>query len=138
MSRRTDTWQNGCFGKIDDHSVHITLNCHPPKMDILPKTFLKSSLPLNGQCDIQVHPQTSREDLCLPFCICDSYAMKYCRYTKCSRLLLRVDQYPHTTLRTTVKAGGLVQSSLCTLNSTLSWGLEKCLKTIYYITNCIK
>ena len=41
MNRRTDAWQNGCFRKMDDHLVHTTPNHHPPKMDVLPKTFLQ-------------------------------------------------------------------------------------------------
>ena len=39
MKRRTDTWRNGCFGKMDDHPVHSTPNHHSPKMDVLSKTF---------------------------------------------------------------------------------------------------
>ena len=38
--RRTDIWQNGCFGNVDDHRVHITPNHQPPKMDVLLKTIL--------------------------------------------------------------------------------------------------
>ena len=37
---RLHRW-NGCFGKMDDHPDHTTPNHHPPKMDGLPKTFLK-------------------------------------------------------------------------------------------------
>ena len=35
INRRTDTCQNGCLGKLDDHPVH------PPKMAVLPKAFLQ-------------------------------------------------------------------------------------------------
>ena len=40
MNRRTDAWRNGCFRKVDDHLVCTTPNQHPPKIDVLPKTFL--------------------------------------------------------------------------------------------------
>ena len=36
-----NTWQNGCFGKMNDHPVHNTQNHHPPKIDVLPKTVLQ-------------------------------------------------------------------------------------------------
>ena len=36
-----DTWRNGCFEKMADHPVHTTLNHHPSKIDVLPKTFLQ-------------------------------------------------------------------------------------------------
>ena len=36
-----DTWRNGCFGKWDDHPVPTPPNYHPPKMDVLPKSFLQ-------------------------------------------------------------------------------------------------
>ena len=36
MSRITATWQNGCFGKMDDHRVHTIPNPHPTIMDVLP------------------------------------------------------------------------------------------------------
>ena len=69
MNRRTNTWRNGCFGKINDLPVHISPNHHPPKMNVLSKKlFFKSSLPLNGYCSIQFRPPTSSDDLCLPLC----------------------------------------------------------------------
>ena len=37
---KMDTWQNGCFEKMDDLPVPTTPNHHPPKMDVHPKTFL--------------------------------------------------------------------------------------------------
>ena len=40
MNRRTDAWRNGCLKKVDDHLVCTTPNQHPPKIDVLPKTFL--------------------------------------------------------------------------------------------------
>ena len=41
MNRRTDAWQNGRFIKMFDHPFHTTPNHHPPKMDVLQKTFLQ-------------------------------------------------------------------------------------------------
>ena len=60
---------NGCFGKMDDHPVHTTPSHHPPKMDVPPKIFLQSSLSQNSSCANQVRPQTSYDDLFLPFCL---------------------------------------------------------------------
>ena len=47
INRRADAWQNGCNRKMDDHLVHTTTNHHPPKMDVLPKTFLQIILAAN-------------------------------------------------------------------------------------------
>ena len=47
INRRTETWQNGCFRKINDHPGHATPNHHPPKMDVLPKTFHQIILATN-------------------------------------------------------------------------------------------
>ena len=44
MISKTATWRNGCFGKMDDHPFHTTPNDHPPKMDVLPKTFHQNIL----------------------------------------------------------------------------------------------
>ena len=44
---RLHRW-NGCFGKMDDHPDHTTPNHHPPKMDVLPKTFLRIILAAKG------------------------------------------------------------------------------------------
>ena len=41
MNRVMATWWNGCFEKMDDHSVHTIPNPHPSKMDVLPKTFIQ-------------------------------------------------------------------------------------------------
>ena len=40
MNRRTDTWWNGRFGKMDDHPVPTRPFQTPLKMDVLAKTFL--------------------------------------------------------------------------------------------------
>ena len=37
------TWRNGCFEKMADH--HTKPPPYSPKMDVLPKTFLKIILP---------------------------------------------------------------------------------------------
>ena len=69
MNRRTVAWRNGCFGNMDDHPVHTTPNHHPPKMDVLPKTFLQIILAAKWLVHgIQVHPPNSSDDLCLLFC----------------------------------------------------------------------
>ena len=47
INRRTDAWQYGGLRKMDDHLVHTTPNHHPPKMDVLPKTFLQIILAAN-------------------------------------------------------------------------------------------
>ena len=44
MNRRSDTWQKGCFRKMDDPLVHTTFNHHPPKMYVLPKIVLQVML----------------------------------------------------------------------------------------------
>ena len=41
MNIRTDTWRNECFRKMDADPVHNTPNRLPPRMDVLPKTFLQ-------------------------------------------------------------------------------------------------
>ena len=38
-NRRTDTWRNGASKKMDYHLVHT--KPPPPKMDVIPKTFLQ-------------------------------------------------------------------------------------------------
>ena len=62
-------WQCGCFRKMDNPLVHTTPNHHPPKMEVLPKLFFKSSLLLNGQWGIQVRPPNSNDDFSLFFCL---------------------------------------------------------------------
>ena len=49
--------------QLDDLPVYTIPNQHPPKMDVLPKTFLHSSL----RHSFQVHPQNSSDDLFLLF-----------------------------------------------------------------------
>ena len=36
-----DTLRNGCFGKMVDLPVHTIPKRHPPKMDVLSKSFLQ-------------------------------------------------------------------------------------------------
>ena len=76
--RRTDIWQNGCFGNVDDHRVHITPNHQPPKMDVLLKTILHIILVAKKaivafmydfSSDILVRLPNSSDDLCLLFCL---------------------------------------------------------------------
>ena len=40
MNRRTDSWRSRCIGNLNDFPVHTSPNDHPPKMDVLPKSFL--------------------------------------------------------------------------------------------------
>ena len=70
MNRKTDTWRNGCFGKMDDHPVYTTSNHHPPKMDVISKTFFKSSLLLNDLCGM--HSSTS------PLPLVTTFAFVFC------------------------------------------------------------
>ena len=44
MNRIKATWRNGCFDKTDVHPVHYMSNHQPSKMDVLPKTFVQTSL----------------------------------------------------------------------------------------------
>ena len=60
-----DTWRNECFGKMDDLLVHTTPNHHPPKMDILPKTFR----PIILASKQLVWPPKSSDDLYLLYCL---------------------------------------------------------------------
>ena len=39
-NRISATWGKGCFEQMNDYPVHTTPNHHPPKMDVLPKSFL--------------------------------------------------------------------------------------------------
>ena len=57
MNRIMATCQNGCFGKLDDHSVHTILNHHPTEMDVLQRTLdeiilLICSSPMLYKCEI--------------------------------------------------------------------------------------
>ena len=38
--RTMATWQNGWFGKMDDHPIHTIPHHHHTKMDPLPKSFV--------------------------------------------------------------------------------------------------
>ena len=51
-----NTWQNGCFGKIEDLPIHTTPSHHNPKMDVLPKTF--PQIILAAKCLVR-HSSTS-------------------------------------------------------------------------------
>ena len=66
MKRRTDTWGNECFGKVDD-LLHQTTTLS--KWMFFQKLFFKSSLLLKVLCSIQVHLPNSSDDLCLLFCL---------------------------------------------------------------------
>ena len=63
---------------MDEQAVHTTPATFLPKWMFSQKLFFKLSLPLNGQCGIQVCSPTSSDDLCLPFCICTS--SKFCMF----------------------------------------------------------
>ena len=65
MHRRMDAWQNGSSEKWMINLVHTTPNHHPPKMDILQKTFLQIILAVKWI----VRPPNSSDDLCLLFCL---------------------------------------------------------------------
>ena len=65
MHRRMDAWQNGSSEKWMINLVHTTPNHHPPKMDILQKTFLQIILAVKWI----VRPPNSSDDLCLFFCL---------------------------------------------------------------------
>ena len=80
MNRRTDTWWNGCFGKMNDHPVPTTSHCTTtlPTWMLFQKLVFKSTLPINGQSGIQVCPPTSSDNLYL---LCVSYSM-VCTYRK--------------------------------------------------------
>ena len=54
------TWQNECFGKMDDHLVHTIPNHNPPKWMFCQKLFLKSSLLQNiYSASFKYVPQTT-------------------------------------------------------------------------------
>ena len=40
INRTTASWQNECFGKMDDHPIHTIPHHHHTKMDLLPKSFV--------------------------------------------------------------------------------------------------
>ena len=69
MNRRTDTWRNGCFRKMDDHPVHATPNLHPSKMDVLQKTFLQIILAAKLLVRHSITFPNSSEDFYLIFCL---------------------------------------------------------------------
>ena len=69
MNRRTDTWRNGCFGKIDDHLVHTPPKHRSPKMDDIPRTFLQIILAAKWLVRQSKSPPNSSDDLCLSFCL---------------------------------------------------------------------
>ena len=75
MNRRTDTWRNGCFGKMYDYPVYSTPQCDrnkppPSKNGCSSKTFLQIILAakwlVRNSCT--VYPPNSSEDLCFSFC----------------------------------------------------------------------
>ena len=74
MNRRTDAWRNGWFRKVDDHLVCTTPNQHPPKIDVLPKTFLPIILASKWQAR---HSSTSlkQQRRPLPSLLYISYSM---------------------------------------------------------------
>ena len=63
------TWQNGCFEKMFDHLVHPTPNHHSSNKDVFPKTCLKIILAAKWLARNSSMSPTSRDKLCLPFCI---------------------------------------------------------------------
>ena len=64
MNRINATWLNGRLEQIDDHPVHPPPNHHPPKMDVLPKTFLQSILTAKWLVGV-----SGSDDLCFLFCL---------------------------------------------------------------------
>ena len=76
MNRIMDTWQNGWFGKIDDHPAHTAPTPTLQKWMAFQKIhFFKSSLPLELLCGIQVVCPTNQQRRPLPFLLWDSYIM---------------------------------------------------------------
>ena len=72
MNRIMATWQNGCFGQMDDHPVHTIPNRHPTKSDFSIQDLFQ--IILAAKCHgIQVHPPTNSDDLCLLFCLYPFY-----------------------------------------------------------------
>ena len=71
MNRRMDSWQNGCYKKMNDHLVYTTPNhLALPNWMFLQIFFpFTSSMLLNGKSGIQVRPSNSSDDLCLLFCL---------------------------------------------------------------------
>ena len=67
VKRRKDTWWNEFFGKMDDHPVHTTQSHHPPKINVLPITFLQ--IILAAKCLVRHWSTSSSDNLCLPFCL---------------------------------------------------------------------
>ena len=59
---------------IIQFTPHRTIT-YPPKMYVLSKAFLQSSLLLNGWCSIQIRPTNSSDNLCLLFCIYSSFIL---------------------------------------------------------------
>ena len=53
--------------QLDDLPTQTTQNHHPPKMDVLSKTFLHIILAATNSST--VHPPSSSDDLCLLFCM---------------------------------------------------------------------
>ena len=71
-----DTWQNGWFGKIDDHPAHTAPTTTIQKWMAFQKIhFFKSSLPLELLCGIQFVCPTNQQRRPLPFLLWDSYIM---------------------------------------------------------------
>ena len=66
-NRRTNTWRNGCFGKMNDHLVLNTPNHQPPQMDVVPKTFLQ--IILGYSAAFKYVPLPAATTFCLPFCV---------------------------------------------------------------------
>ena len=88
-NRRTNTWRNGCFGKMNDHLVLNTPNHQPPQMDVLPKTFLW--IILGYIATFKYVPPPAATTFAFPsvwFCLCCSYCI--------SGNLLFVSFRPHT------------------------------------------
>ena len=73
-NKRTDTWRNGAFSKMDNHPVHTAPNHQPPKMMFFRKHFLNSSVPLNGYYGIQFRPPNQQQQP-LPSLLSDSFSM---------------------------------------------------------------
>ena len=76
-NRRTNTWRNGCFGKMNDHLVLNTPNHQPPQMDVLPKTFLW--IILGYIATFKYVPPPAATTFAFPsvwFCLCCSYIRK--------------------------------------------------------------
>ena len=104
---------------MDDHLVPTTLNHHPPKLNVLPKTFLQIILPVKWlECGIQVWTSpNSSYDLSLLFCL----ILLLC----CSSAALHLGQAflpqePTNTLSTARSSLGVLLRAVS--SSIFSWG----------------